>query len=121
MHEVDGDTRLLRHSACEVSRVAHGELDRHTASGAGDGNRAQTASPVHRRPVTRVHVLDDAELLELTERPVDHRLLLVGLLRDVLGSDVRPKDNERFAEMFADNPLGQGSQQTPMAIVFVQD
>ena len=41
--------------------------------------------------------------------------------RDVLGSDVRPKDNERFAEMFADNPLGQGSQQTPMAIVFVQD
>lgn len=41
--------------------------------------------------------------------------------RDVLGSDVSPRDHERFAAMFADNPLGQGSQQTPMAIVFVQD
>lgn len=41
--------------------------------------------------------------------------------RDILGSDVRPRDDDRFAAMFADNPLGQGSQQTPMAIVFVRD
>jgi asparagine synthase (glutamine-hydrolysing) len=40
--------------------------------------------------------------------------------RDVLGSDV-PGDRSRFEEMFADNPLGQGSQQTPMALVFLQD
>ena len=37
--------------------------------------------------------------------------------RNVLGKDAEgPK--ERYEEMFADNPLGQGSEQTPMAIVF---
>ncbi len=40
--------------------------------------------------------------------------------RNVLGSDV-PGDWSRFEEMFADNPLGQGSEQTPMAMVFLQD
>ena len=40
--------------------------------------------------------------------------------RNVLGSDV-PGDKARFEEMFADNPLGQGSEQTPMALVFLQD
>ncbi len=40
--------------------------------------------------------------------------------RTVLGSDV-PGDWSRFEEMFADNPLGQGSEQTPMAMVFLQD
>ena len=40
--------------------------------------------------------------------------------RNVLGSDV-PDDKARFEEMFADNPLGQGSEQTPMALVFIQD
>ena len=39
--------------------------------------------------------------------------------RNVLGSDV-PGDWSRFEEMFADNPLGQGSQQTPMAMVFLR-
>lgn len=37
--------------------------------------------------------------------------------RNVLGADV-PKPWTRFEEMFADNPLGQKSEQTPMAIVF---
>ena len=37
--------------------------------------------------------------------------------RNVLGKDAAgPK--ERYEAMFADNPLGQGSEQTPMAIVF---
>ncbi len=40
--------------------------------------------------------------------------------RNVLGSDV-PGDWTRFEEMFADNPLGQGSEQTPMAMVFLRD
>ncbi len=40
--------------------------------------------------------------------------------RNVLGSDV-PGDWARFEEMFADNPLGQGSQQTPMAMVFLRE
>ncbi|MEO7421529.1 MAG: asparagine synthase (glutamine-hydrolyzing), partial [Ornithinibacter sp.] len=40
--------------------------------------------------------------------------------RNVLGSD-EPGDWSRFEEMFADNPLGQGSEQTPMAMVFLQD
>lgn len=39
--------------------------------------------------------------------------------RNVLGSDV-PGDWARFEEMFADNPLGQGSEQTPMAMVFLR-
>lgn len=39
--------------------------------------------------------------------------------RNVLGSDV-PGDWGRFEEMFADNPLGQGSEQTPMAMVFLR-
>jgi asparagine synthase (glutamine-hydrolysing) len=39
--------------------------------------------------------------------------------RTVLGTDV-PGGKERFEEMFADNPLGQGSQQTPMAMVFLR-
>ncbi len=39
--------------------------------------------------------------------------------RTVLGTDV-PGDKGRFEEMFADNPLGQGSQQTPMAMVFLR-
>ena len=39
--------------------------------------------------------------------------------RNVLGSDV-PGDWSRFEEMFADNPLGQGSEQTPMAMVFLR-
>ena len=38
--------------------------------------------------------------------------------QNVLGADV-PGDRSRFEEMFADNPLGQGSQQTPMAMVFL--
>ncbi|GAB3586016.1 asparagine synthase-related protein [Calidifontibacter terrae] len=38
--------------------------------------------------------------------------------RNVLGADVSPPWT-RFEEMFADNPLGQGSEQTPMAVVFV--
>jgi len=37
--------------------------------------------------------------------------------RNVLGKDA-PGSNERYEAMFADNPLGQGSEQTPMAIVF---
>ncbi|WP_265444920.1 asparagine synthase (glutamine-hydrolyzing) [Flexivirga meconopsidis] len=36
--------------------------------------------------------------------------------RNVLGTDVAG-DRTRFEEMFADNPLGQGGEQTPMAIV----
>ena len=40
--------------------------------------------------------------------------------RNVLGSDV-PGDWARFEEMFADNPLGQGSEQTPMAMVFLRE
>jgi asparagine synthase (glutamine-hydrolysing) len=39
--------------------------------------------------------------------------------RTVLGTDV-PGDTGRLEEMFADNPLGQGSQQTPMAMVFLR-
>jgi len=35
----------------------------------------------------------------------------------VLGKDA-PGPKERYEAMFADNPLGQGSEQTPMAIVF---
>ncbi|MER7073676.1 asparagine synthase-related protein [Terrabacter sp. NPDC000476] len=37
--------------------------------------------------------------------------------RNVLGKDA-PGSKERYELMFADNPLGQGSEQTPMAIVF---
>ncbi|MGW5241930.1 asparagine synthase-related protein [Monashia sp. NPDC004114] len=37
--------------------------------------------------------------------------------RNVLGQDA-PGPKERYEAMFADNPLGQGSEQTPMAIVF---
>ena len=37
--------------------------------------------------------------------------------RNVLGKDA-PGAKERYELMFADNPLGQGSEQTPMAIVF---
>ena len=37
--------------------------------------------------------------------------------RNVLGKDA-PGPKERYEAMFADNPLGQGSEQTPMAIVF---
>lgn len=37
--------------------------------------------------------------------------------RNVLGKDA-PGTKERYELMFADNPLGQGSEQTPMAIVF---
>ncbi|HET9631508.1 MAG TPA: asparagine synthetase B, partial [Terrabacter sp.] len=37
--------------------------------------------------------------------------------RNVLGMDA-PGPKERYEAMFADNPLGQGSEQTPMAIVF---
>ena len=36
--------------------------------------------------------------------------------RNVLGADV-PGDRSRFEEMFADNPLGQAGEQTPLAIV----
>ncbi|MEO7754255.1 MAG: asparagine synthase (glutamine-hydrolyzing) [Terracoccus sp.] len=39
--------------------------------------------------------------------------------RNALGMDV-PGDKGRFEAMFADNPLGQGSEQTPMALVFEQ-
>ncbi len=39
--------------------------------------------------------------------------------RNVLGTDA-PGPKERYEAMFADNPLGQGSEQTPMAIVFEQ-
>ena len=39
--------------------------------------------------------------------------------RNVLGADV-PGDWSRFEDMFADNPLGQGSEQTPVAVVFTQ-
>ena len=39
--------------------------------------------------------------------------------RKVLGSDV-PGDDDRFEEMFADNPLGQGGEQTPLAVVFLR-
>ena len=39
--------------------------------------------------------------------------------RNVLGKDA-PGPKERYELMFADNPLGQGSEQTPMAIVFEQ-
>lgn len=39
--------------------------------------------------------------------------------RNVLGKDA-PGSKEHFELMFADNPLGQGSEQTPMAIVFEQ-
>lgn len=37
--------------------------------------------------------------------------------RNVLGKDA-PGPKERYELMFGDNPLGQGSEQTPMAIVF---
>ncbi len=37
--------------------------------------------------------------------------------RNVLGKDA-PGPKERYEAMFADNPFGQGSEQTPMAIVF---
>ncbi|MFC7625331.1 hypothetical protein [Microlunatus sp. GCM10028923] len=37
--------------------------------------------------------------------------------RNALGQDV-PGEPQVYEEMFADNPLGQGSQQTPLAIVF---
>lgn len=37
--------------------------------------------------------------------------------RNALGQDV-PGEPRVYEEMFADNPLGQGSQQTPLAIVF---
>ncbi|MGL5861291.1 MAG: asparagine synthase-related protein, partial [Phycicoccus sp.] len=40
--------------------------------------------------------------------------------RNVLGADVPDADRSRFEEMFADNPLGQGTEQTPMAVVFLQ-
>lgn len=40
--------------------------------------------------------------------------------RNVLGKDA-PGPKERYEAMFADNPLGQGSEQTPMAIVFERD
>ncbi|MFQ6171836.1 asparagine synthase (glutamine-hydrolyzing) [Oryzobacter sp. R7] len=40
--------------------------------------------------------------------------------RNVLGADVE-KPWDRYEEMFADNPLGQGSEQTPMAMVFLRD
>ncbi len=42
--------------------------------------------------------------------------------RNVLGTDVPGGEPERrrLEEMFADNPLGQGAEQTPMALVFVQ-
>jgi asparagine synthase (glutamine-hydrolysing) len=40
--------------------------------------------------------------------------------RNVLGSDASG-DRQRFEEMFADNPLGQGNQQTPMALVFLRE
>ncbi|MGO4599460.1 asparagine synthase-related protein [Terrabacter sp. 2RAF25] len=39
--------------------------------------------------------------------------------RNVLGKDA-PGPKEHYELMFADNPLGQGSEQTPMAIVFEQ-
>lgn len=39
--------------------------------------------------------------------------------RNALGQDA-PGGSERYELMFADNPLGQGSEQTPMALVFVQ-
>ncbi|MDN5795545.1 MAG: asparagine synthase (glutamine-hydrolyzing) [Intrasporangium sp.] len=39
--------------------------------------------------------------------------------RNVLGKDA-PGPKERYEAMFADNPLGQGSEQTPMAVVFGQ-
>ncbi|EWT00044.1 asparagine synthase [Intrasporangium oryzae NRRL B-24470] len=39
--------------------------------------------------------------------------------RNVLGKDA-PGPKEYYEAMFADNPLGQGSEQTPMAIVFEQ-
>jgi asparagine synthase (glutamine-hydrolysing) len=39
--------------------------------------------------------------------------------RNVLGKDA-PGSKEHYELMFADNPLGQGSEQTPMAIVFEQ-
>lgn len=39
--------------------------------------------------------------------------------RNVLGMDA-PGPKERYEAMFADNPLGQGSEQTPMALVFEQ-
>ncbi|MGL5817091.1 MAG: asparagine synthase-related protein, partial [Phycicoccus sp.] len=41
--------------------------------------------------------------------------------RNVLGADVPDTDRSRFEEMFADNPLGQGTEQTPMAVVFLRD
>ena len=39
--------------------------------------------------------------------------------RNALGQDASGP-SERYEAMFADNPLGQGSEQTPMALVFVQ-
>ena len=39
--------------------------------------------------------------------------------RGVLYPEDVPGDWARFEEMFADNPLGQGSEQTPMAMVFL--
>jgi asparagine synthase (glutamine-hydrolysing) len=40
--------------------------------------------------------------------------------RNVLGKDA-PGPKEREETMFADNPLGQGSEQTPMGIVLERD
>ncbi|MBB2985582.1 asparagine synthase-related protein [Terracoccus luteus] len=39
--------------------------------------------------------------------------------RNALGQDAAG-DRSRYEAMFADNPLGQGSEQTPMALVFVR-
>lgn len=41
--------------------------------------------------------------------------------RNVLGSDVPTGEWTRLEEMFADNPLGQTQEQTPMGVVFLRD
>jgi asparagine synthase (glutamine-hydrolysing) len=41
--------------------------------------------------------------------------------RNVLGSDVPTEEWPRLEEMFADNPLGQTQEQTPMGLVFLRD
>jgi asparagine synthase (glutamine-hydrolysing) len=41
--------------------------------------------------------------------------------RNVLGSDVPRSEWPRLEEMFADNPLGQTQEQTPMGVVFLRD
>lgn len=74
----------------------------------------------------------DAVAVQLTKviraiLPSDHNKTFQGVVvmdandigRNALGKDV-PGDNSYYEAMFADNPLGQSDEQTPLALVFKQ-